>query len=113
MKKFSMTYEAVAPGYEKIKRAHQNVLCSEYPKWISTMMKKKCFASITAELEPKDKHEMETMGVQQYVTVPIYCLKGALIGFIVGYNIKNINENIKSKFVPLVEESKLVSGYLA
>jgi len=113
MKKFSMTYEAVAPGYEKTKRAHQNVLCSEYPKWISTMITKKCFANLVAELEPRDKHELEQMGVQQYVTVPIYCLKGALIGFIVGYNMKKIDENVKSKFVPLVEESKLVSGYLA
>ena len=34
MKKFSMTYEAVSPGYEKIKRTQQNILASEYPKWI-------------------------------------------------------------------------------
>lgn len=113
MKKFSMTYEAVAPGYEKTKRSHQNVLCSEYPKWISMMISKKCFANLVSELEPRDKHELEQIGVQQYVTVPIYCLKGTLIGFIVGYNVKQIDNDIKSKFIPLVEESKLVSGYLA
>jgi hypothetical protein len=113
MKKFSMTYEAVAPGYEKIKRSQQNVLTSEYPRWISTMMKKKCFANLTEEMEPKDRHELESMGIQQFVTVPIFCIKGALIGFIVGYNISDIDEHIRGKFVPLVEDSKFISGYLA
>jgi hypothetical protein len=113
MKKFSMTYEAVAPGYEKIKRSQQNILTSEYPKWISTMMKKKCFASLTDEMDPKDRHELESMGIQQFVTVPIFCIKGALIGFIVGYNISDVDEHIRNKFVPLVEDSKFISGYLA
>ena len=113
MKKFSMTYEAVSPGFEKTKRAHQNILCSENPCWISTMMKKKCFANLVSELEPRDKHELEQMGVQQFVTVPIYSLNDSLIGFIVGYNMKKIDNDLKSKFVSLVEDSKMVSGYLA
>ena len=113
MKKFSMTYESVAPGYEKIKRTQQNVLASEYPQWISNMLKKKCFANIVSELDPQSRVELEALGIQQFVTVPIYCLKGALIGFIVGYNIGEIDDAIKSKFVPLVEDSKFVSGYIA
>lgn len=112
MKKFSMTYEATAPGYEKVKRTMQNILCSEYPKWITGMLHKKAFSTLTADLEFKEKHELEQMGIQQFVTVPIYCLKGALIGFIVGYNISDIDNNIKGKFVSLVEDSKFISGYL-
>lgn len=112
MKKFSMTYESSAPGYEKIKRTQQNVLASEYPQWISNMLKKKCFANIVSELDPQSQVELEALGIQQFVTVPIYCLKGALIGFIVGYNIGEIDDEIKNKFVPLVEDSKLVSGYI-
>ena len=112
MKKFSMTYESVAPGYEKIKRTQQNVLASEYPQWISSMLKKKCFASIVTELDSQSRTELEALGIQQFVTVPIHCLKGALIGFIVGYNIGEIDDQIKSKFVPLVEDSKFVSGYI-
>jgi hypothetical protein len=112
MKKFSMTYEAVAPGYEKIKRTQQNILASEYPKWISTMLKKKCFANLAEEMDPKEKFELEAMGIQQFVTVPIFCIKGALIGFIVGYHISDIDTNVREKFVPLVEDAKFISGYL-
>jgi hypothetical protein len=113
MKKFSMTYETFAPLFEKIKRSQQNILASEYPVWISTMLKRKCFANLTSEMEPKEKHELVYMGIQQFVTVPIYCIKGALIGFIVGYNIKDIDETVEHKFASLVEESKFISGYLA
>jgi len=112
MKKFSMTYESVAPGYEKIKRTQQNFLASEYPQWISTMLQKKCFANLVSEIDPQSRAELEALGIQQFVTVPIHCLKGALIGFIVGYNIGEIDDTIKNKFVPLVEDSKFVSGYI-
>jgi len=112
MKKFSMTYEAVAPGYEKIKRGQQNILCSEYPDWITSMLKKKCFAHITAEMDHKDRYELDNLGVKQFVTVPINCLKGNLVGFMVGYNISKVDEKIRDKFVSLVEDSKFVSGYL-
>lgn len=112
MKKFSMTYEATAPGYEKIKRSMQSILCSEYPRWITKMMEKKVFSTLTADLEYKERYELEQMGIQQFVTVPVYCLKGALIGFIVGYNISDVDDNVKNKFAHLVEDSKFISGYL-
>jgi len=112
MKKFSMTYEAVAPGYEKMKRNMQNILTSEYPHWVGDMLKKKCFAYLTTELENKERKEFEHMGVQQLVIVPIYCLRGNLIGFIAGYNIADIDENISEHCHYLVEDSKFISGYL-
>jgi hypothetical protein len=112
MKKFSMTYESVAPGYEKIKRSQQNVLCSEYPHWVSKMVERKVFANVTSEMEHKDRYELEQLGIKQFVTVPIRCLKGHLIGFMVGYNIADIDESIKGKFSALVEDSKFISGYL-
>jgi hypothetical protein len=113
MKKFSMSYESVAPGYEKIKRTQQNVLTTEYPHWISQMLKKKCFALLTEEMESKDRRDLESLGVKQFTTASIFCLKGHLIGFLVGYNIGEIDEDINNKFVPLVEDCKFVSGYLA
>jgi len=112
MKKFSMTYESTEPGYEKIKRYNQNVLASEFPEWISIMLKKKAFALTVEELNQKDQAELRKLGVKQFVTVPIYCLQNKLIGFIVGYNISYIDEEIRKKFVSLVEDSKFVSGYL-
>lgn len=112
MKKFSMTFESTEPGYEKIKRINQNVLASEYPEWISMMLKKRAFALTVDELNPKDQAELRKMGIQQFVTVPIYCLQEKLIGFIVGYNISYVDEDIRKKFVSLVEDSKFVSGYL-
>ena len=113
MKKFSMTYEAVAPGYEKTKRDQQNVLASEYPRWISEMLKKDCFATLSEDLDLKDRHEMDRMGIQQFVTVPVYCIKKKLVGFIVGYNISEIHESIEEQFDSLVEDSKIISGYLS
>lgn len=112
MKKFSMTYEAVAPGYEKIKREQQNILCSEYPEWITSMLRKKCFEHITKEMDHKDRYEMDSMGVKQFVTVPINCLKGNLVGFMVGYNIGSVDEKVRIRFVSLVEDSKFISGYI-
>ena len=52
MKKFSMTFESTEPGYEKIKRINQNVLASEYPEWISMMLKKRAFDLTVDELNP-------------------------------------------------------------
>lgn len=113
MKKFSMTYEAVYPGYEKIKRAQQNILTSEYPKWLTRMMKSDCFSSLTVELEQRDRIELEAVGVKQFVTIPIRCIKGHLIGFMVGYNVSSIDENINEKSVSLIEEAKFISGYIS
>jgi hypothetical protein len=112
MKKFSMTYESVAPGYEKIKRSQQNILASEYPRWIGMMMKSKCFSNIVDEMSPGDQVELRKYGIEQFVTVPIFCIKGKLIGFIVGYNISTVNEKISESYVSLVEDSKFISGYL-
>ena len=112
MKKFSMSYESVAPGYEKMKRNMQNILTSEYPHWVGDMLKRKCFSYLVTELESKERKELESMGVEQLVIVPIHCLRGTLIGFIAGYNITEPNENIKESCHDLVEDSKYISGYL-
>jgi hypothetical protein len=113
MKKMSMTYESTAPGYEKTKRYSQNILVSEYPWWVSKMIKSRCFETMTEELSHKDKREFHDQGIQQFITTPIFCLKGKLIGFLVGYNISDIDENAKHKFAHFVEEGKFISGYLA
>jgi hypothetical protein len=113
MKKFSMTYEVTAPGYEKVKRTYQNILASEYPRWITNMLEKKCFSTLVDDLEYRDRVDLESMGVKQFVTIPIHCLKGNLIGFLVGYNMADVDYNIRESFVSLVEDSKFVSGYIS
>jgi hypothetical protein len=113
MKKFSMTYEVTAPGYEKVKRTYQNILASEYPRWITNMLEKKCFSTLVDDLEYRDRVDLESMGVKQFVTIPIHCLKGNLIGFLVGYNMADVDHNIRESFVSLVEDSKFVSGYIS
>lgn len=112
MKKFSMTFEAVAPGYEKIKRTQQNILASEYPRWISDMIKFNCFETVVSQMDPRDKHEVEMFGIQQFVTTPIFCIKGHLVGFMVGYNIGSVDHSVRDKFTGLVDDSKFISGYI-
>jgi hypothetical protein len=113
MKKMSMTYESTAPGYEKTKRYSQNILASEYPWWVSKMVKSRCFETRTEDLNHKDKREFQEQGIQQFITTPIFCLKGNLVGFLAGYNISDIDENAKHKFAHFVEEGKFISGYLS
>ena len=113
MKKMSMTYESTAPGYEKTKRFSQNILASEYPWWVSKMVKSRCFETRTDDLNHKDKKEFQDQGIQQFITTPILCLKGDLIGFLVGFNISDIDEDVKHRFAEFVEEGKFVSGYLS
>jgi hypothetical protein len=112
MKKFSMSYESVSPGYEKIRRTQQNILASDYPRWINKMLKSRCFSTLTSEMDPRDRYDLEMLGIQQFVTVPIHCLRGNLIGFIVGYNIGDVDQKVEENFEELVEESKFISGYL-
>lgn len=112
MKKFSMTYESVAAGYQKTKRIKQNILASDHPKWISTMLKSDYFSVITDELELKDRTELMSMGIKQAVIIPIRSITGDLIGFIEGCNISKVNRDIDLLRSDLIEESFVISGYL-
>jgi hypothetical protein len=113
MKKFSMTYEAAAPGYEKIKRFQQNVLTSEYPRWVNRMMNDTCFVTTPEDVDFKDKKELEKLGIIQFVTVPIYCLNNTLIGFIVGHIMVENDYDVMSKSNDMIEDSKQIAGYIA
>jgi hypothetical protein len=112
MKKFSMTYESVAAGYQKSKRIKQNILASDHPKWISTMLRTDYFSVITDELELKDRTELMSMGIKQAVIIPIRSITGDLIGFIEGCNISKVDKDLDSNKDDLIEESIIISGYL-
>jgi hypothetical protein len=113
MKKFSMTYEAVAPGFEKIKRFQQNILTSEYPRWVNRMLSDKCFITNPSDMDFKDKKELEKLGIIQFVTVPIYCLNNNLIGFIVGHIMTDPESEVMNRANSMVDDSKQIAGYIA
>ena len=112
MKKFSMTYESVAAGYQKSKRIKQNILASDHPKWISTMLKTDYFSVITDELELKDRTELMAMGIKQAVIIPIRSITGDLIGFIEGCNISKVDKDLDSNKDDLIEQSNTIYGNL-
>jgi hypothetical protein len=114
MKKFSMTYESTAPGIEKIKRVYQNVLVSEFPKMVASLVEKEFF--IINE-EDNDlvcmKRDMAQHGIVQIVKVPIRGLRGDLMGFLtchcVGTKNDLVNDTIRHEFV---DKANQISGYL-
>jgi hypothetical protein len=113
MKKFSMTYESVAPGYEKLKRVQQNILTSEYPQWVTRMLSDKCFLTDTQNVDYKDQRELEKLGVTQFVTVPIYSIEKQLVGFIVGHNIGEKDKDVMTHQEQMIEDAKILSGYVS
>lgn len=113
MKKFSMTYESVAPGYEKLKRVQQNILTSEYPKWVTRMLSDKCFVTNIDDVDYKDQRELEKLGVTQFVTVPIYSIERHLVGFIVGHNIGEKESDVLNHKEQMIEDAKILSGYVS
>lgn len=114
MKKFSMTYETVAPGIEKIKRRYQNVLVSEFPKLFSAMLDND-FMIITPDMEqyPSMRREMTSNGIVQAIKVPIRGLRGDMLGFltchVIGEESDLIGEYLHEEFV---EKANQISGYL-
>ena len=114
MKKFSMTYETVAPGIEKIKRRYQNVLVSEFPKLFAAMLEKD-FMIITPDMEqyPSMRREMTANGIVQAVKVPIRGLRGDILGFLTCHVIREesdlIGDYLHNEFV---EKANQISGYL-
>ena len=114
MKKFSMTYETVAPGIEKIKRRYQNVLVSEFPKLFSAMLQED-FMIVTPDNEnfPSMRRELQANGIVQAVKVPIRGLRGDILGFlschVIGEENDLIGNYMRSEFI---EKANQISGYL-
>lgn len=114
MKKFSMTYETVAPGIEKIKRKYQNVLVSEFPKLFSAMLQDD-FLIIKPDDEafPSLRREMVSNGIVQSVKVPIRGLRGDMLGFLTCHVIGEENDLIGNYMrADFVEKTNQISGYL-
>lgn len=114
MKKFSMTYETVAPGIEKIKRKYQNVLVSEFPKMFAAMLQMD-FMIITPDDEnyASMRRDLLSHGIVQSIKVPIRGLRGDVLGFltcdVVGEPNNLVGNYLQSEFA---EKANQISGYL-
>jgi hypothetical protein len=114
MKKFSMTYETVSPGIEKIKRKYQNVLVSEFPKLFSAMLQDD-FIIITPDNDnfPSMRREMTSNGIVQAVKVPIRGLRGDMLGFLTCHVIGEENDLVGNYMrAEFIEKANQISGYL-
>lgn len=114
MKKFSMTYEACALGISKIKREHQNLLVSEFPKLFSAMMEEDiieiCKDSTQFVVVARD---MSLYGIVQNIIFPIRGLKGDLVGFISCHNLRCIDDTFNDeKIEDFANVANQISGYL-
>jgi len=114
MKKFSMTYETVSPGIEKIKRKYQNVLVSEFPKLFSAMLQDD-FIIITPDNDnfPSMRREMTSNGIVQAIKVPIRGLRGDMLGFLTCHVIGEENDLVGNYMrAEFIEKANQISGYL-
>lgn len=114
MKKFSMTYEACALGISKIKREHQNLLVSEFPKLFSAMMEEDiieiCKDSTQFVVVARD---MSLYGIVQNIIFPIRGLKGDLVGFISCHNLRCVDDTFNDeKIDDFANVANQISGYL-
>lgn len=113
MKKFSMTYEAASPGYEKVKRAFQNVLVSEFPVIIQKMVTEDIIISSVADsTDSAFRRDMEMNGIKQNIKIPIRGLKGGLAGFIMCHNISKIAIVTDDMKESLIQQADQLSGYI-
>ena len=115
MKKFTMTYESVAPGIEKVKRKYQNILVSEFPKMVSALLEKDFFIVDEHNQDdyPQMWREMQLNGIVQAVKVPIRGLRGDAVGFITCHSVGERNDLISNALRhDFVEKANQLSGYL-
>ena len=110
MKKYSMTYEAIAPGIERIKEASQNQFLSSHPY----MMKRLSEDPIIIAERGKNNEEflnrrLEDLAIEQLIVLPIKNSKNTLIGELSFHTILHpikITKNLKED---LIQTSKKIS----
>jgi len=114
MKKFTMSYEATAPGIEKIKRNIQNIMVSEFPHLVNGLLTQDSIVlDQTSEGYPSTTREMINTGVITSINIPIRGLSGDLGGFIVCQNIADHHITIDETLInELIDMSNQISGYL-
>jgi hypothetical protein len=115
MKKFSMTYEATAPGIARIKREYQNLLVSEFPKLFNILFEEDMVIvdTLCCDEYPMIAREMANQGIVQNIVIPIRGLRGDLIGFISCHNIGNSDDRITKELAhEFVDVANQLSGYL-
>jgi hypothetical protein len=113
MKKYSQTYEAIAPGIAGVKKEKQNILVTQH-----TSLMKHISESDFFYVDSKDpvldymRERVESEGVIQIVTVPLRNLAENTVGFVQFYTIKKkarITEEMKTN---LIEAAGKITGYL-
>ena len=114
MKKFTMSYEATAPGIEKVKRNIQNIMVSEFPHLVNGLLTHDSITlKQTSEGYPNTTRDMVATGVILSIYIPIRGLTGDLGGFIVCQNITEHNINIDEDVLEdITNMANQISGYL-
>jgi len=113
MSKFSITYESVSPGISTIKNDFKNVFTSEYPKWVSAMLRKKIIIKCPETTEnTKTKEQLEKYGILKSVTIPIKDINNCLVGFIWIHWVKNHDKFQEIEFEKLCNSLAEIKGYL-
>ncbi len=113
MKKFSLTFESISPGIERVKEVSQNIFVTEHPSLIKNVSDKDFFC-IDSDDKILDymREKIEEQGILQLITVPLRSLNYTLLGFIQFSTIKHrveISEEMKEE---LIEAGRIISGYL-
>ena len=113
MKKFSLTYEAISPGIERVKEISQNIFVTEHPSLIKNVSSKRFF-HISSENDVLDymRSKIEEQGLLQLITVPLRSLNSTLLGFIQFSTIKHKAEITEDMEEELIEAGRIISGYL-
>lgn len=114
MKKFSLTYEAISPGIERVKELNQNIFVTEHPALMKHMSEKDYFF-VNGDNPVLDymREKIEEQGILQLATVPMRSLNGNLLGFLQFSTIKHPIENIEEIGHDVIESVQRIAGYIA
>jgi hypothetical protein len=113
MKKFSVTFEAISAGIERVKESNQNIFVTEHP-CLMKHMNEKDFFFVNGDNPALDymREKIEEQGILQLVTVPMRSLNGSLLGFVQFSTIKHPIEITKDMEHDLTESVLRISGYI-
>jgi hypothetical protein len=114
MKKFSLTFEAISAGIERVKEYNQNIFVTEHP-CLMKHLNEKDFFFVNGNNPVLDymREKIEEQGILQLVTVPMRSLSGSLLGFVQFSTIKHTVEITKDMEWDLTESVSRIAGYIA
>lgn len=114
MKKFSLTFEAISPGIERVKESNQNIFVTEHP-CLMKHLNEKDFFFVNGDNPVLDymREKIEEQGIIQLVTLPMRSLSGSLLGFVQFSTIKHPVHITKNMEQDLRQSVLRIGGYIA